>query len=139
MYLTKKNLRFLIIEEDVDTYCLLEDNSYLHDAVFTCYGYSDSIDQNSEISLGNFTSEYIEDLPDDITDKNITDKNLIFAKSKSSGINSKVIIGIVIAIVGFLAIVTIIIVKCLRKKKNNPAVYNKGDSINQLQVQTKTN
>ena len=132
MYLTKKNLRFLIIEEDVDTYCLLEDNSYLHDAVFTCYGYSDSIDQNSEISLGNFTSEYIEDLPDDITYKNITYKNLIFAKSKSSGINSKVIIGIVIAIVGFLAIVTIIIVKCLRKKKNNPAVFNIGDSINQL-------
>ena len=111
MYLTKKNLRFSTIKEDVDTYCLLEDNSYLHDAVFTCYGYSDSIDQNSEI----------------------------FAKSKSSGINSKVIIGIVIAIVGFLAIVTIIIVKCLRKKKNNPAVYNKGDSVNQLQVQTKTN
>ena len=139
MYLTKKNSRFSTIEEDVDTYCLLEDNSYLHDAVFTCYGYSDSIDQNSEITLGNFTSEYIEDLPDDITDKNITDENLIFAKSKSSGINSKVIIGIVIAIVGFLAIVTIIIVKCLRKKKNNPAVYNIENSVNQLQVQTKTN
>ena len=58
--ITKSNgLRLLDTPEDVNTYCLLGDATDKNNVKFTCFGYNDNLDENSQITLSNFTSEYI--------------------------------------------------------------------------------
>ena len=138
-----RNLRFLDTEEEVDTFCLLENDTDRDNALFNCSGFNDNINEknaNNEISLGNFTSDYIQ-LPENLaitngqedTKENTNAYGANFIRlSKSSGLTGGAIAGIVIACVAVLAIVMTIVI-CLRKNSNKP-IPNTSESINNLQI-----
>ena len=97
-----------------------------------------------KITLHNITSEYIE-LPGNSSISNIEEtdetdttkttstKNWVFGKSNSSGLKAGAIVGIVIACVAVLAIVTGIIIY-LKKNSGKPKSLDMSDSRNDLQI-----
>ena len=141
-----KHLRFLDTEEEVDSFCLLENEADKDDALFNCLGYNDNINENNannEINIGDFSSDYIklpenlsitnEPEPEDTTENNTVYNNRIFSKSRSSGLSTGAIIGIIIPCVAILAIVSAIIL-CLKKKSNGPNSYGASESGNDLKI-----
>ena len=152
--ITKSNgLRLLDTPEDVNTYCLLGDATDKSNVKFTCFGYNDNLDKNSQITLGNFTSEYInfnESLslpyppqnyqpnneglePNDANDADANGK-IYYSRSSDSGLSAGAIAGIIIACVAAVAIV-VTVVLLLRKKKKDQKSYEISDSVHNLQVQ----
>ena len=152
--ITKSNgLRLLDTPEDVNTYCLLGDATDKTNAKFTCFGYNDNLDKNSQITLGNFTSEYInfnESLslpyppqnyqpnneglePNDANDADANGK-IYYSRSSDSGLSAGAIAGIIIACVAAVAI-AVTVVLLLRKKKKDQKSYEISDSVHNLQVQ----
>ena len=152
--ITKSNgLRLLDTPEDVNTYCLLGDATDKSNVKFTCFGYNDNLDENSQITLGNFTSEYInfnESLslpyppqnyqpnneglePNDANDADANGK-IYYSRSSDSGLSAGAIAGIIIACVAAVAIV-VTVVLLLRKKKKDQKSYEISDSVHNLQVQ----
>ena len=152
--ITKSNgLRLLDTPEDVNTYCLLGDATDKSNVKFTCFGYNDNLDENSHITLSNFTSEYInfnESLslpyppqnyqpnnealePNDANDADANGKRY-YSRSSDSGLSAGAIAGIIIACVAAVAIV-VTVVLLLRKKKKDQKSYEISDSVNNLQVQ----
>ena len=142
-----RNLRFLDTDEEVDSFCVLEDETNKDNATFSCFGYNDNINENNannKITLYNITSEYIE-LPGNSSISNIEErdetdttkttstKNWVTGKSNSSGLKAGAIVGIVIACVAVLAIVTGIIIY-LKKNSSKPKSLDMSDSRNDLQV-----
>ena len=152
--ITKSNgLRLLDTPEDVNTYCLLGDATDKSNVKFTCFGYNDNLDENSQITLGNFTSEYInfnESLslpyppqnyqpnneglePNDANDADANGK-IYYSRSSDSGLSAGAIAGIIIACVAAVAI-AVTVVLLLRKKKKDQKSYEISDSVHNLQVQ----
>ena len=152
--ITKSNgLRLLDTPEDVNTYCLLGDATDKNNVKFTCFGYNDNLDENSQITLGNFTSEYInfnESLslpyppqnyqpnneglePNDANDADANGK-IYYSRSSDSGLSAGAIAGIIIACVAAVAI-AVTVVLLLRKKKKDQKSYEISDSVHNLQVQ----
>ena len=152
--ITKSNgLRLLDTPEDVNTYCLLGDATDKSNVKFTCFGYNDNLDENSQITLGNFTSEYInfnESLslpyppqnyqpnnealePNDANDADANGK-IYYSRSSDSGLSAGAIAGIIIACVAAVAI-AVTVVLLLRKKKKDQKPYEISDSVHNLQVQ----
>ena len=134
---SKRNLRYLDVEEDINSYCILDEDSDLDDAQLSCFGYNDNINENSannnQITLSNFNSEYIE-LPKNLTltkepneDRSNNNNLRYFIKSKSSGLSGGAIAGIIIALVVAVAIVVALIFY-FRKKERTPY-------LNDVQVQ----
>ena len=130
-----RNLRNLeSLEEEVPSFCVLEDDTDKDNASFDCFGYNDNINENntnSEISIGNFTSDYIE-LPDNIYIANepeasetdteedtIGTNNNLYRVSKNSGLNGGAIAGIVIASIVVLAVVIGLVIY-LKKNPGKP-------------------
>ena len=152
--ITKSNgLRLLDTPEDVNTYCLLGDATDKSNVKFTCFGYNDNLDENSQITLSNFTSEYInfnESLslpyppqnyqpnnealePNDANDADANGK-IYYSRSSDSGLSAGAIAGIIIACVAAVAI-AVTVVLLLRKKKKDQKSYEISDSVHNLQVQ----
>ena len=152
--ITKSNgLRLLDTPEDVNTYCLLGDATDKNNVKFTCFGYNDNLDKNSQITLGNFTSEYInfnESLslpyppqnyqpnneglePNDANDADANGK-IYYSRSSDSGLSAGAIAGIIIACVAAVAI-AVTVVLLLRKKKKDQKSFEISDSVHNLQVQ----
>ena len=152
--ITKSNgLRLLDTPEDVNTYCLLGDATDKSNVKFTCFGYNDNLDENSQITLSNFTSEYInfnESLslpyspqnyqpnnealePNDANDADANGK-IYYSRSSDSGLSAGAIAGIIIACVAAVAI-AVTVVLLLRKKKKDQKPYEISDSVHNLQVQ----
>ena len=152
--ITKSNgLRLLDTPEDVNTYCLLGDATDKSNVKFTCFGYNDNLDENSQITLSNFTSEYInfnEGLslpyppqnyqpnnealePNDANDADANGK-IYYSRSSDSGLSAGAIAGIIIACVAAVAI-AVTVVLLLRKKKKDQKSYEISDSVHNLQVQ----
>ena len=134
---SKRNLRYLDVKEDINSYCILDEDSDLDDAQLSCFGYNDNINENSannnQITLSNFNSEYIE-LPKNLTltkepneDRSNNNNLRYFIKSKSSGLSGGAIAGIIIALVVAVAIVVALIFY-FRKKERTPY-------LNDVQVQ----
>ena len=138
----EKNLRILDTEEEISIYCLLEDETDRDNAAYNCFGYNDNINENSannKITLCNLTSEYIQ-LPKDLSVTNMpeteensnsestpTSRNRLFVQSKSSGLSTGAIVGIVLACVAVLVGVTGILIY-LKKKPNKPNPNDITDS-----------
>jgi hypothetical protein len=149
MFIRRGNLRFLDSEEEVDSYCVPTDSD---PEELNCFGYSDKIDENSknnEITIGNFTSEYVPDIPKDFSitgDPEPSDTtepynggtsiNKFFSRSNSSGLSGGAIAGIVIACVAVIAIVSAVVI-FLRKKSNVPNVNETSESIQNFQISNK--
>ena len=152
--ITKSNgLRLLDTPEDVNTYCLLGDATDKSNVKFTCFGYNDNLDENSQITLSNFTSEYInfnESLslpyppqnyqpnnealePNDANDADANGK-IYYSRSSDSGLSAGAIAGIIIACVAAVAI-AVTVVLLLRKKKKDQKSFEISDSVHNLQVQ----
>ena len=135
MVLKENTLRFLDIEEDVNSYCLLEDKTDPSKVKFNCFGYSDSINENSEISLSDFSSKNIKNIPKNLTlakepkatdepvpptdDINNYNKNAYYSRSGSSGLSGGAIAGIIIACVAVAGIATAAVVYFMKKKKSD--------------------
>ena len=145
MFLRSRHLRFLDSEEEVDTYCLPTDSD---PEKFNCFGYSDNLDEKSkdnEVIIGNITSDYVPNIPSDITITSAPEAveptnapintNRYFAKSNNSGLSGGAIAGIVIACVAVVAIVAIVIL--LTKKSKIPNVNETSETIHNLQVTDK--
>ena len=145
---SKRNLRYLDVEEDINSYCILDEDSDLDDAQLSCFGYNDNINENSannnQITLSNFNSEYIE-LPKNLTltkepneDRSNNNNLRYFIKSKSSGLSGGAIAGIIIALVVAVAIVVALIFY-FRKKERTPYLNDVQvqDSMKNLKVNDK--
>ena len=145
MFLRSRHLRFLDSEEEVDTYCLPTDSD---PEKFNCFGYSDNLDEKSkdnEVIIGNITSDYVPNIPSDITitsdpeaaepTNTPINTNKYFAKSTNSGLSGGAIAGIVIACVAVVAIVAIVIL--LTKKSKIPNVNETSETIHNLNVTDK--
>ena len=145
MFLRSRHLRFLDSEEEVDTYCLPTDSD---PEKFNCFGYSDNLDEKSkdnEVIIGNITSDYVPNIPSDITITSAPEAaeptntpintNKYFAKSTNSGLSGGAIAGIVIACVAVVAIVAIVIL--LTKKSKIPNVNETSETIHNLNVTDK--
>ena len=126
-----RNLRNLDSEEEVPSFCLLEDDKNRDNSTFDCFGYNDNINENTNISIGNITSPYIE-IPNNIFTTNEPGTNgtdpgentdetryHLHRSSKSSGLKGGAIAGIVIACVVVLALI-IGLILFLRKRSNKP-------------------
>ena len=149
MVLKENTLRFLDIEEDVNSYCLLEDKTDPSKVKFNCFGYSDSINENSEISLSDFSSKNIKNIPKNLTlakepkatdepvpptdDINNYNKNAYYSRSGSSGLSGGAIAGIIIACVAVAGIATAAAVYFMKKKKSNNS-YDISDSVHKLDL-----
>ena len=149
MVLKENTLRFLDIEEDVNSYCLLEDKTDPSKVKFNCFGYSDSINENSEISLSDFSSKNIKNIPKNLTlakepkatdepvpptdDINNYNKNAYYSRSGSSGLSGGAIAGIIIACVAVAGIATAAAVYFTKKKKSNNS-YDISDSVHKLDL-----
>ena len=149
MVLKENTLRFLDIEEDVNSYCLLEDKTDPSKVKFNCFGYSDSINENSEISLSDFSSKNIKNIPKNLTlakepkatdepvpptdDINNYNKNAYYSRSNSSGLSGGAIAGIVIACVAVAGIATAAVVYFMKKKKSDNS-YDISDSAHKLDL-----
>ncbi len=147
---SKINLRSLDTEDNVDCFCLLEDDTDRNSTRFSCFGYNDNIDKNTEITLSNFTSEYIDDLPSNLTIKNksedpepnnsedksnkdnMDDYRRYFTKGSNSGLSGGAIAGIVIACIALVAIIAALIY-FLRNKSMNKRMYDISDSVHKFQ------
>ena len=149
MVLKENTLRFLDIEEDVNSYCLLEDKTDPSKVKFNCFGYSDSINENSEISLSDFSSKNIKNIPKNLTlakepkatdepvpptdDINNYNKNAYYSRSGSSGLSGGAIAGIIIACVAVAGIATAAAVYFMKKKKSDNS-YDISDSVHKLDL-----
>ena len=149
MVLKENTLRFLDIEEDVNSYCLLEDKTDPSKVKFNCFGYSDSINENSEISLSDFSSKNIKNIPKNLTlakepkatdepvpptdDINNYNKNAYYSRSGSSGLSGGAIAGIIIACVAVAGIATAAAVYFMKKKKSDNS-YDISDSAHKLDL-----
>ena len=149
MVLKENTLRFLDIEEDVNSYCLLEDKTDPSKVKFNCFGYSDSINENSEISLSDFSSKNIKNIPKNLTlakepkatdepvpptdDINNYNKNAYYSRSGSSGLSGGAIAGIIIACVAVAGIATAAAVYFTKKKKSDNS-YDISDSVHKLDL-----
>jgi hypothetical protein len=149
MVLKENTLRFLDIEEDVNSYCLLEDKTDPSKVKLNCFGYSDSINENSEISLSDFSSKNIKNIPKNLTlakepkatdepvpptdDINNYNKNAYYSRSNSSGLSGGAIAGIVIACVAVAGIATAAVVYFMKKKKSDNS-YDISDSAHKLDL-----
>ena len=145
---SKRNLRYLDVKEDINSYCILDEDSDLDDAQLSCFGYNDNINENSannnQITLSNFNSEYIE-LPKNLIltkepneDRSNNNNLRYFIKSKSSGLSGGAIAGIIIALVVAVAIVVALIFY-FRKKERTPYLNDVQvqDSMKNLKVNDK--
>ena len=146
MFIRSRHLRFLDSEEEVDTYCLPTDSD---PEKFNCFGYSDNLDEKSkdnEVIIGNITSDYVPNIPSDITITSAPEAaestdtpintNKYFAKSNNSGLSGGAIAGIVIACVAAVAIVATLVI-LLRKKSKIPNVNETSETIHNLNVTDK--
>ena len=142
MFFRSRHLRFLDSEEEVGTYCLPTDSD---PEKFNCFGYSDNLDEKSkdnEVIIGNITSDYVPNIPSDITITSAPEAaeptnapintNKYYAKSKNSGLSGGAIAGIVIACVAAVAIVATLVI-LLSKKSKIPNV-NESETIHNLNV-----
>ena len=149
MVLKENTLRFLDIEEDVKSYCLLEDKTDPSKVKLNCFGYSDSINENSEISLSDFSSKNIKNIPKNLTlakepkatdepvpptdDINNYNKNAYYSRSGSSGLSGGAIAGIIIACVAVAGIAIAAAVYFMKKKKSDNS-YDISDSVHKLDL-----
>ena len=146
MFLRSSHLRFLDSEEEVDTYCLPTDSD---PEQFNCFGYSDNLDENgkdNEVTIGNITSDYVPNIPSNLTltpdpeENNETEPtnsptvaNRYFSKSNNSGLSGGAIAGIIIACVAVVAIVAALVILS-RKKSNISNVKETSETIHNLHV-----
>jgi len=149
MSLRSRHLRFLDSEEDVNTYCLPGDSN--SKVEFNCFGFSDNLDENSEVTLDNFRSYYVSDIPKDFVlegepkasdtkEPNNGDAGSYryTTKSKNSGLSGGAIAGIIIACVAVLAIVGALAI-IFRKRSNNPNIIENSDTIGNLKAHPSIN
>ena len=104
------NLRNLDDSEDVDSYCLLNNETNSEDNVFQCYAYPDKLNE-TEIPEGieDIKSEYITVPQDDYSGINN------FKIKKRSGLSGGAIAGIVLACVAVLATLIGVLIYARRK------------------------
>ena len=120
---TSHNLRRLDDNEDVDSYCLLNNETNSEDNVFQCYGYPDKLNETENIEgIEDVKSDYIT-VPSNSTEPDDTYYNTginNFKTKKGSGLSGGAIAGIVIACVAVLAIIIGIIAYARTKAAASP-------------------
>ena len=135
MSIKEINLRLLETDEEVDTYCVLENETNIENATFNCYGYNDNINEenaNNKITINNFTSEFVQ-LPENVSTtnkpENETDKAILYHRlfrNKTSKLPGGAIAAIVICCVAVLAIAIAMIIITRNK-------FNKQNDIEESQ------
>ncbi len=129
----KHNLRRLDDYEDVDSYCLLNDETNSEDNVFQCYAYPDKINEMEKPEgIENIKSEYITvqsnstEPDDDYFNSGINN----FKTKNGSGLSGGAIAGIVIACVAVLAIIIGIVIYVRKKTTASPTEVNSSYATN---------
>ena len=129
----KHNLRRLDDYEDVDSYCLLNDETNSEDNVFQCYAYPDKINEMEKPEgIENIKSDYITvqsnstEPDDDYSYSGIND----YRTKKGSRLSGGAIAGIVIACVAVLAIIIGIVIYVRKKTTASPTEVNSSYATN---------
>lgn len=134
--------------EEVDSYCLLVDNSDVNDVKLKCYGYTDnitSIDSSNGNAIDSLSSNYItisnstdsgdvETQTIDTTPNNTVFFRNYYRKGASSGLKAGAIVAIVLACLAVLAAVIIVLALINRKKVAAPLEGGISESRNNLHI-----
>ena len=120
-------------EEEVDSYCILEDGTDKENAKFKCYAFPEDIESVSETNV--VSSEYIK-LPRNTTEYNNGGGVNFYRKRSGRKLSAGAIVGIIL---GCLAVLIAIIIACLCIKRTSQAAVaapfeNITESHNKMQV-----
>ena len=134
------NLRRLADEnENIESYCLLDDESNDEDNIFSCFAYSDNITELEDLEgIQNITSDYIDINSAEPDDNEYNFGINSFKIKKRNSLSGGAIAGMVLASIAVVAIIAAAFVYSKRKFVKTPNQESSLNSFNSINV-LKTN